>query len=170
MKIDTWTQFWALVIAVFFGCIEAVRDFLMPIKYVLLGCVICVFVDLVLGTAESSKRGIEIRCSRAMRRTFVKLGIYFCMCLLASFFQLILSDAKVTFPALSLLLSMGICLFELESIINHWLILHDRKPIDFKHFFTIFLKGKNKILGELSEEYEKQQKDKNKDEDTIKKE
>lgn len=175
MEIDNWKNFWILVSGCVLGFIKSARDFLIPIKTLMLFCAVCIIADLVLGLAESEKKGIKIRSSRAMRRTLVKSGEYLSLCLLAGVLQMMFAEAHITFPYFSLVVGIGICLYELHSIINHWLVLHDRKEINLMKFLTIFLKRKNKVLGELSEEYERQQDGDQKDEkksdlDIIKKE
>lgn len=157
MEIDTWKDLWWLVVGAFLGFLESVRDFLIPIKPLMLFCALCIITDLVFGIAESYKKGIKVRSSRAMRRTLVKGGEYLCFCLLAGSIQMMITDAHLTFPLFSLIVGSCICCYEISSIINHWLVLHDRKEINFRRLLTIFLKRKNKVLGELSEEYERQQ-------------
>lgn len=138
--------------------VSSLCAFLQPIRYIIIGLVLLIFIDLYFGLRESRRRKRPIRRSRAFRRTTNKILDYFCFILLAGFVQQLMSEAKIQYPLFSVVVIFVVGIFEIESIINHWLFLHDRKKVNFKRFLTIFAKNKSKVIGEISEEYENEQK------------
>ena len=137
--------------------VKGVALFLYPIRYVALGLFILILTDLHFGIRVAKKKGIEIRKSRAFRRTANKTMDYLCLILLASFIQQLFDCSKITFPYFSLIFFFFIGFFELESIINNYLALHDRGGISLFKLFKAFFKGKNKTADNIINEIEKEE-------------
>lgn len=140
-----------------------VHDFISPIKYIIIATVLLVIMDLYFGISESRQNGKPIRKSRAFRRTANKLMDYFFFILLTGLLQQIFLDSHIQTPYFSLVATILIGFFELESIINHWLVLHHRKRIKLKNYLVIF--SKNDKIKEVVKQYDKDQKEDERKED-----
>lgn len=138
-----------------------VHDFISPIKYIIIATVLLVIMDLYFGISESKKRKRPIRKSRAFRRTANKLMDYFFFILLTGLLQQIFLASHIQTPYFSLVATILIGFFELESIINHWLVLHHRKRIKLKNYLVIF--SKNEKVKEVVKQYNKDQEDERKE-------
>lgn len=141
--------------------ISGIASFFYPIRYVIIVLFLLIMLDLYFGLRESRYKHVQIRLSRAMRRTGNKIMDYFFFILVAGFIQQVFDESKITFPYFSIVSISVFGVFEIESVINHWLVLHGRKEVDFSKFLKIVVK-KNDTLKDVAEEYEKQQQE-NKD-------
>lgn len=140
--------------AVILSALGTAKALLFPLRWVALGLLFLILIDLRFGVSEARQKHETIRCSRALRRTGNKIMDYAFLILLAGFIQRILMDNAIKFPYFSLICFVFIGIFEIESIVNHWLVLHGRKPIDFKTLARIFLHKSTKNQ-DIIDEYEK---------------
>ena len=76
--------------------------------------------------------------------------------------NIIFIQHNITIPYFSLIAFALISIFEFESVVNHWLVLHDRKRVHFKKLFKSILKHKRKDLSDIVEDYEKETNNNNK--------
>lgn len=122
--------------------------------------VFLILADFWLGVNVSGIKGVEIRFSRAWRRTFAKFWEYLLYLLGGALLGLGLFEplgfaGHTTTAAVCLLLG---CSFELQSIISHLYWLRTGKEVNFKvwTFGLALLKKKHNEIGDALEEATKE--------------
>lgn len=139
-----------------------IKQGLFELRWCILFLAFLIIADLYFGIRESKQKRRIIRRSRALRRSLNKFMDYmFALCFVLVL-NIIFIQHNINIPYFSLIAFALISIFELESVVNHWLVLHDRKRIHFKKLFKSILKHKRKDLSDIVEDYEKETNNNNK--------
>lgn len=134
------------------ACVQQVVMFIEPLKWVAFALLFLLIYDFRLGVRESKKKGIKVRPSSAFRRTMVKAIDYTCAVLIVAAFQQILINSNIVFPLFPLVAFLVICSMEIESVINHLLVLNDKPEINiFGAVLSFCKKSSNKLVANVSE-------------------
>lgn len=121
----------------------------------LIALAVClIIVDGWLGISESRMKKVEIRKSKAGRRTMNKIVDYICYLMLGGILGMAIGEPlgvnHIAIAAVSMLIA---CLFEIDSIAGHYCELHGiRNRFSVKKFIISLVKKKNKDVGEALEE------------------
>lgn len=96
-----------------------------------------VLVDLRFGNRESREKKVEIRVSRAIRRTCNKMVDYICWLIVGGLLGLAMRDAYGWSEVTTAASALALCwLCELNSIYGHYCELyHVKKRFDLYHIF-----------------------------------
>lgn len=121
--------------------LTGITEFITPLKYFFLIATITILVDLRFGIAAAKKKGIEVRTSRAIRRTINKFFDYICWILVAGALGAAFEKSfEITFlPAIVMIIVIGI---EINSIFDNYFIARGIKlHVNIFKLFTARLSG-----------------------------
>lgn len=134
------------------------QQLIMDLRWLILLSIVLILSDLWFGCSVSKKRGVEIRKSRACRRTLNKFVDYTVYVLIGTTIGKALGEPyglQATDVAIAI---MAICCcFDIDSVYNHILELHgiEKKYSIWKILFLI-VTGRIKTLGEAFHEIHEQ--------------
>lgn len=131
---------------------------LFDLRYFILILVLLITADLYFGIRESRTKGQRIRRSRALRRSLNKFMDYIFAIMFVCLLHIFFLQHNLSIPYFPLFAFGLVSLFELESVINHWLVLHHREEINFKNLFKAIVKEKRKDISNIAEDYQKSEK------------
>lgn len=116
--------------------------------------IVLVMCDLWFGISESRKNGVEIRFSRACRRTMNKIVDYCCYLLISGILGLALSSPfGVSALEVATIVILFCCVWELDSIYGHICVINDvPKELSIRVLFCKLLKVKYSKVGKAIEE------------------
>lgn len=103
---------------------------LLPLGWVAFGILLLILTDTRFGIEKSRLKKIEVRRSRSFRRVINKIFDYGLLLIVFATIQILLYKGGIVYPWIPLIIFLLIGIFEIESIINNWLIIHNRKEID----------------------------------------
>lgn len=148
MNITTKTTVWAMMLT------EAV-NVLFDLRWMIVLVIALITADLWWGVSESRKNGVEIRFSRAGRRTCNKFVDYLTYLIIGALIGMaIFEPLDMATHTVTAAVALGLgCLFELDSIIGHVAAIHgSRWRFSLKRFVVAFVKKKNEDLGDAVED------------------
>lgn len=94
---------------------------LWDMRWLMLLAVVLIAADFWLGVHKSIANGIDIRFSRAIRRTMMKFADYLCVVILGAVVGKALGEPLgYTAVSIAVVLMSVACLCELDSIISNW--------------------------------------------------
>ncbi len=94
---------------------------LWDMRWLMLLAVVLIAADFWLGIHKSIANGIDIRFSRAIRRTMMKFADYLCVVILGAVVGKALGEPLgYTAVSIAVVLMSVACLCELDSIISNW--------------------------------------------------
>lgn len=148
MNVTTKTTVWAVMLT------EAV-NVLFDLRWMLVLVIALITADLWWGISESRKNGVEIRFSRAGRRTCNKFVDYMTYLIIGALLGMaIFEPLDMATHTVTAAIALGLgCLFELDSIIGHVAAIHGGKwRFSVKRFLVALVKKKNEDLGDAVED------------------
>lgn len=105
-------------VGVFIGEISTL---LWDMRWLMLLAGVLIIVDLWLGVHKSISNNVDIRASRALRRTMMKIADYLCIVILGAVVGKALGEPLGCSAIVIAVVLMSIaCLCELDSIISNW--------------------------------------------------
>ena len=128
--------------------IGEISTLLWDMRWLMLLAGVLIIVDLWLGVHKSISNNVDIRASRALRRTMMKIADYLCVVILGAVVGKALGEPLGCSAIVIAVVLMSIaCLCELDSIISNWGEIKGVKINVFK--IVLDLVGyKRKELGE----------------------
>lgn len=128
--------------------IGEISTLLWDMRWLMLLAGVLIIVDLWLGVHKSISNNVDIRASRALRRTMMKIADYLCVVILGAVVGRALGEPLGCSAIVIAVVLMSIaCLCELDSIISNWGEIKGVKINVFK--IVLGLVGyKRKELGE----------------------
>lgn len=128
--------------------ISEISTLLWDMRWLMLLAGVLIIVDLWLGVHKSIANNVDIRASRALRRTMMKIADYLCVVILGAVVGKALGEPLGCSAIVIAVVLMSIaCLCELDSIISNWGEIKGVKINVFK--IVLGLVGyKRKELGE----------------------
>ena len=125
-----------------------ISTLLWDMRWLMLLAGVLIVVDLWLGVHKSIANNVDIRASRALRRTMMKIADYLCIVILGAVVGKALGEPLGCSAIVIAVVLMSIaCLCELDSIISNWGEIKGVKINFFK--IVLGLVGyKRKELGE----------------------
>ncbi len=98
-----------------------IGSLLWDMRWLMLLAVVLIAADFWLGIHKSIANGIDIRFSRAIRRTMMKFADYLCVVILGAVVGKALGEPLgYTAVSIAVVLMSVACLCELDSIISNW--------------------------------------------------
>lgn len=141
------------------------------LRWMILLAFVLILSDFWFGISVSRMQGIEVRKSRAGRRTLNKVIDYLCYVLLGAVIGKAIGDPYGLNPITVSITIMILCYcFEIDSIYNHICELHGvKKRYSIWTILWKFITFKFKDVGEAFQDMRNQSKDfkNNKNEDTV---
>lgn len=141
------------------------------LRWMILLAFVLILSDLWFGISVSRMQGIEVRKSRAGRKTLNKVIDYLCYVLLGAVIGKAIGDPYGLNPITVSITIMILCYcFEIDSIYNHICELHGvKKRYSIWTILWKFITFKFKDVGEAFQDMRNQSKDfkNNKNEDTV---
>lgn len=141
------------------------------LRWMILLAFVLILSDFWFGISVSRMQGIEVRKSRAGRRTLNKVIDYLCYVLLGAVIGKAIGDPYGLNPITVSITIMILCYcFEIDSIYNHICELHGvKKRYSIWAILWKFITFKFKDVGEAFQDMRNQSKDfkNNKNEDTV---
>lgn len=141
------------------------------LRWMILLAFVLILSDLWFGISVSRMQGIEVRKSRAGRKTLNKVIDYLCYVLLGAVIGKAIGDPYGLNPITVSITIMILCYcFEIDSIYNHICELHGvKKRYSIWAILWKFITFKFKDVGEAFQDMRNQSKDfkNNKNEDTV---
>lgn len=128
---------------------------LYDLRWMLVLIVVLIIADLWFGISESVKTKIDIRLSRAGRRTCNKLVDYLTYLLIGVVLGLaIFEPLGIATHTTTAAVGLGVGgLWEMDSIIGHVCVLHDMSPrFTLRNFIISIIKRKNKDVADVIED------------------
>ena len=144
MNVAIKTTVWAVMST------EAV-NVLFDLRWMLVLVVALIAADLWWGISESRKNGVEIRFSRAGRRTCNKFVDYMTYLIIGALIGMaIFEPLEMATHTVTAAVALGLgCLFELNSIIGHVAAIRgSRWRFSLKRFVVAIVRKKNEDLGD----------------------
>ena len=167
---ETTTQslFKTSMIGLFGECTQIIYD----LRWMILLAIILILSDLWFGISASRAKKIEIRKSRAGRRTLNKIIDYLCYILLGAVIGKAIGEPYGLNPITVSITVMVLCYcFEIDSIYNHICTLHGvEKKYSIWSIFWKLITFKFKAVGEAFQDMKNQSKEyksNNNNEDTL---
>ena len=144
---------------------------IFDLRWMILLAFVLIISDFWFGISVSRMQGIEVRKSRAGRRTFNKVIDYLCYVLLGAIIGKAIGDPYGLNPITVSITIMILCYcFEIDSIYNHICELHGvKKRYSIWTILWKFITFKFKDVGDAFQDMKNQSKDfkNNKNEDTV---
>lgn len=144
---------------------------IFDLRWMILLAFVLILSDLWFGISVSRMKGIEVRKSRAGRKTLNKVIDYLCYVLLGAVIGKAIGDPYGLNPITVSITIMILCYcFEIDSIYNHICELHGvKKRYSIWDILWKFITFKFKDVGEAFQDMRNQSKDfkNNKNEDTV---
>lgn len=144
---------------------------IFDLRWMILLAFVLILSDFWFGISVSRMQGIEVRKSRAGRRTLNKVIDYLCYVLLGAVIGKAIGDPYGLNPITVSITIMTLCYcFEIDSIYNHICELHGvKKRYSIWAILWKIITFKFKDVGEAFQDMRNQSKDfkNNKDEDTV---
>lgn len=144
---------------------------IFDLRWMILLAFVLIISDFWFGISVSRMQGIEVRKSRAGRRTLNKIIDYLCYVLLGAVIGKAIGDPYGLNPITVSITIMILCYcFEIDSIYNHICELHGvKKRYSIWAILWKLITFKFKDVGEAFQEMKNQSKDfkNNKNEDTV---
>lgn len=144
---------------------------IFDLRWMILLAFVLIISDFWFGISVSRMQGIEVRKSRAGRRTLNKVIDYLCYVLLGAVIGKAIGDPYGLNPITVSITIMILCYcFEIDSIYNHICELHGvKKRYSIWAILWKLITFKFKDVGEAFQEMKNQSKDfkNNKNEDTV---
>ena len=144
---------------------------IVDLRWMILLAFVLILSDFWFGISVSRMQGIEVRKSRAGRRTLNKVIDYLCYVLLGAVIGKAIGDPYGLNPITVSITIMILCYcFEIDSIYNHICELHGvKKSYSIWAILWKFITFKFKDVGEAFQDMRNQSKDfkNNKNEDTV---
>lgn len=144
---------------------------IFDLRWMILLAFILILSDFWFGISVSRMQGIEVRKSRAGRKTLNKIIDYLCYVLLGAVIGKAIGDPYGLNPITVSITIMILCYcFEIDSIYNHICELHGvKKRYSIWTILWKFITFKFKDVGEAFQDMRNQSKDfkNNKNEDTV---
>lgn len=144
---------------------------IFDLRWMILLAFILIIADFWFGISTSKLQGIEIRKSRAGRRTLNKVIDYLCYILLGAVIGKAIGEPYGLNPITVSITIMILCYcFEIDSIYNHICVLHGvQKRYSIWSIIWKLITFKFKDVGEAFQDMRNQSKDfkNNKNEDTL---
>lgn len=144
---------------------------IFDLRWMILLAFVLILSDFWFGISVSRMQGIEVRKSRAGRKTFNKIIDYLCYVLLGAVIGKAIGDPYGLNPITVSITIMILCYcFEIDSIYNHICELHGvKKRHSIWAILWKFITFKFKDVGEAFQDMRNQSKDfkNNKNEDTV---
>ena len=144
---------------------------IFDLRWMILLAFVLILSDFWFGISVSRMQGIEVRKSRAGRRTLNKVIDYLCYVLLGAVIGKAIGDPYGLNPITVSITIMILCYcFEIDSIYNHICELHGvKKRYSIWAILWKLITFKFKDVGEAFQEMKNQSKDfkNNKNEDTV---
>lgn len=141
------------------------------LRWMILLAFVLIIADFWFGISASKLQGIEIRKSRAGRRTLNKVIDYLCYILLGAVMGKAIGEPYGLNPITVSITIMILCYcFEIDSIYNHICVLHGvQKRYSIWFIIWKLITFKFKDVGEAFQDMRNQSKDfkNNKNEDTL---
>lgn len=101
--------------------IGEISTLLWDMRWLMLLAGVLIIVDLWLGVHKSISNNVDIRASRALRRTMMKIADYLCIVILGAVVGKALGEPLGCSAIVIAVVLMSIaCLCELDSIISNW--------------------------------------------------
>lgn len=101
--------------------IGEISTLLWDMRWLMLLAGVLIIVDLWLGVHKSISNNVDIRASRALRRTMMKIADYLCVVILGAVVGKALGEPLGCSAIVIAVVLMSIaCLCELDSIISNW--------------------------------------------------
>lgn len=101
--------------------IGEISTLLWDMRWLMLLAGVLIIVDLWLGVHKSFANNVDIRASRALRRTMMKIADYLCVVILGAVVGKALGEPLGCSAIVIAVVLMSIaCLCELDSIISNW--------------------------------------------------
>lgn len=127
-------------------------------RWLMLLALILILADLWYGVSKSRRRKEEVRISRAIRRTLIKIGDYICVILLGAVIGKAIGEPIGIHYEIIAVCCMGLaCYCELESVISNYC---ECKGIQYHFSLWSLMKNligiKSRELKEAIEESEKE--------------
>lgn len=153
------------------GFISEFYGIIFDLRWMILLAFVLILSDFWFGISVSRMQGIEVRKSRAGRRTLNKVIDYLCYVLLGAIIGKAIGDPYGLNPITVSITIMILCYcFEIDSIYNHICELHGvKKRYSIWAILWKFITFKFKDVGEAFQDMKNQSKDfkNNKNEDTV---
>lgn len=154
------------------GFISECYTIIFDLRWMILLAIILILSDFWFGISVSRMQGIEIRKSRAGRKTLNKIIDYLCYVLLGAAIGKAIGDPYGLNPITVSITIMVLCYcFEIDSIYNHICELHGvKKRYSIWNILWKFITLKFKDVGEAFQDMKNQSKDfknNNQNEDTL---
>ena len=144
---------------------------IFDLRWMILLAFVLILSDFWFGISVSKMKGIEVRKSKAGRRTLNKVIDYLCYVLLGAVIGKAIGDPYGLNPITVSITIMILCYcFEIDSIYNHICKLHGvKKRYSIWTILWKFITFKFKDVGEAFQDMRNQSKDfkNNKNEDTV---
>ena len=144
---------------------------IFDLRWMILLAFVLILSDFWFGISVSRMQGIEVRKSRAGRKTLNKVIDYLCYVLLGAVIGKAIGDPYGLNPIMVSITIMILCYcFEIDSIYNHICELHGvKKRYSIWTILWKFITFKFKDVGEAFQDMKNQSKDfkNNKNEDTV---
>ena len=144
---------------------------IFDLRWMILLAFVLILSDFWFGISVSRMQGIEVKKSRAGRRTLNKVIDYLCYVLLGAIIGKAIGDPYGLNPITVSITIMILCYcFEIDSIYNHICELHGvKKRYSIWTILWKFITFKFKDVGEAFQDMRNQSKDfkNNKNEDTV---
>lgn len=144
---------------------------IFDLRWMILLAFVLIISDFWFGISVSRMQGIEVRKSKAGRRTLNKVIDYLCYVLLGAVIGKAIGDPYGLNPITVSITIMILCYcFEIDSIYNHICELHGvKKRYSIWTILWKFITFKFKDVGEAFQDMKNQSKDfkNNKNEDTV---
>lgn len=144
---------------------------IFDLRWMILLAFVLILSDFWFGISVSRMQGIEVRKSRAGRKTLNKIIDYLCYVLLGAVIGKAIGDPYGLNPITVSITIMILCYcFEIDSIYNHICELHGvKKRYSIWTILWKFITFKFKDVGEAFQDMRNQSKDfkNNKNEDTV---
>ena len=153
------------------GFISECYAIIFDLRWMILLAFVLILSDFWFGISVSRMQGIEVRKSKAGRRTLNKVIDYLCYVLLGAVIGKAIGDPYGLNPITVSITIMILCYcFEIDSIYNHICELHGvKKRYSIWTILWKFITFKFKDVGEAFQDMKNQSKDfkNNKNEDTV---
>lgn len=144
---------------------------IFDLRWMILLALVLIIADFWFGISASKLQGIEIRKSKAGRRTLNKVIDYLCYILLGAVIGKAIGEPYGLNPITVSITIMILCYcFEIDSIYNHICVLHGvQKRYSIWSIIWKLITFKFKDVGEAFQDMRNQSKDfkNNKNEDTL---
>lgn len=128
--------------------IGEISTLLWNVRWLMLLAGVLIIVDLWLGVHKSISNKVDIRASRALRRTMMKIADYLCVVILGAVVGKALGEPLgCSAIVIAVVLVSIACLCELDSIISNWGEIKGVK-INFFKIILALVGYKRKEVGE----------------------